>query len=142
MNATVITTGPGVIIATATASRNCCSVSQWKPLTTPPWRNGTMARPLPKTNAPASAKYQPRVHRVAAEAGPANPEIDQSERGSIPSAPLAFTHLGGAFAHMASTPLARNSQMISDSVQAVTIVLTENSAQSKRSRAKVIFTSL
>ena len=28
MNATVITTGPGVIIATATASRNCRSFSQ------------------------------------------------------------------------------------------------------------------
>src|SRR5439155_1097106 len=52
MKATVMTTGPGVIIATATASTNCCSVSQWKRSTTPPWRNGTMAKPLPNTNAP------------------------------------------------------------------------------------------
>jgi hypothetical protein len=36
MNAVVMTTGPGVIIATATASRNCRSVSQWKRSTTPP----------------------------------------------------------------------------------------------------------
>src|SRR5213592_2948141 len=36
MNATVITTGPGVIIETATASRNCRSVSQWNCSTTPP----------------------------------------------------------------------------------------------------------
>ena len=56
MNATVMTTGPGVIMATATASRNCRSLSQWNSFTTPPWRNGTMARPLPKTKAPASAK--------------------------------------------------------------------------------------
>ena len=59
MNATVITTGPGVIIATATASRNWRSLSQWNSPTTPPCRNGTIARPLPKTKAPASAKYQP-----------------------------------------------------------------------------------
>src|SRR5258705_5159446 len=52
MNPTVITTGPGVIIATATASTNCRSVSQWCSLTTPPYRNGTMARPLPKTKGP------------------------------------------------------------------------------------------
>ncbi len=36
MNAAVITTGPEVIIATATASRNCRSVSQCWPFTTPP----------------------------------------------------------------------------------------------------------
>jgi hypothetical protein len=36
MNPDVMTTGPGVIIATATASRNCRSSSQWKPWTTPP----------------------------------------------------------------------------------------------------------
>ncbi len=56
MKATVMTTGPGVIMATATASRNCRSVSQCISSTTPPCRNGTMARPLPNTNAPASAK--------------------------------------------------------------------------------------
>src|ERR1044071_284550 len=58
MNPTVITTGPGVIIATATASRNSCSLSQPYSLTTPPYKNGTMASPLPKTNAPAFVKNQ------------------------------------------------------------------------------------
>src|SRR6266576_563614 len=58
MNATVITTGPGVIIDTATASINWRSVSQWNCSTTPPCRNGTIASPLPKTNNPAAAKYQ------------------------------------------------------------------------------------
>jgi hypothetical protein len=56
MKATVMTTGPGVIMATATASRNCRSVSQWYCPTTPPCRKGTMARPLPKTKVPAAAK--------------------------------------------------------------------------------------
>ena len=56
MNTTVITTGPGVIIATATASTNCCSLSHPNCCTTPWWRNGTMARPLPNTKAPALVK--------------------------------------------------------------------------------------
>ena len=56
MKATVMTTGPGVIIATATASRNWRSLSQWNWFTTPPCRNGTIASPLPNTKAPASAK--------------------------------------------------------------------------------------
>src|SRR5215207_6526128 len=78
MNATVMTTGPGVIIATATASRNSWSVSQWNWVTTPPCRNGTIASPLPKTKAPASAKYQPMVSSVAVDAGPASPDTDQN----------------------------------------------------------------
>ena len=56
MKTTVITTGPGVIIATATASMNCCSLSQPNCWTTPWWRNGTIASPLPNTNAPALVK--------------------------------------------------------------------------------------
>src|ERR1051326_5932369 len=56
MKATVITTAPGVIMATATASVNCCSDNQWKSWTTPWYRNGTTASPLPKTNAPAFVK--------------------------------------------------------------------------------------
>ncbi len=53
MKPVVMTTGPGVIMATATASTNWRSVSQAYSLTTPPYRNGTMARPLPKTKLPA-----------------------------------------------------------------------------------------
>jgi hypothetical protein len=46
MNATVMTTGPGVIIS--------------------PYRNGTIANPLPNTNAPALAKIQKIFVRVGA----------------------------------------------------------------------------
>src|ERR1044071_3079442 len=56
MNATVMTTGPGVIIATATASRNWCSFSQPNCCTTPCCKNGTIARPPPNTKAPALVK--------------------------------------------------------------------------------------
>src|SRR5262245_38074359 len=71
MNATVMTTGPGVIIETATASRNCRSVSQWYLSTTPPCRNGTMASPLPNTNNAALAKYARIVTNEVAVAEPA-----------------------------------------------------------------------
>ena len=56
MKATVMTTGPGVIIATATASKNWCSFSQPNCCTTPCCKNGMIARPLPNTNAPALVK--------------------------------------------------------------------------------------
>src|SRR6267143_1430735 len=67
--ATVITTGPGVIIATATASRNCRSSSQWKSFTTPPCRKGTMASPLPNTTEPAIVKNQRIFRRTGIVAG-------------------------------------------------------------------------
>src|SRR2546425_2230470 len=70
MNATVITTGPGVIIETATASMNWRSVSQWNCWTTPPYRNGTIASPLPNTNSPAPAKYARIFHSTPTDAGP------------------------------------------------------------------------
>src|SRR5262245_48003742 len=101
-----------------------------------------MASPLPNTNAPASTKYHPNVHNVPAAAGPARPEIDQAGSGSMPSVLVAFTHFGGALAHMATKPLPKNNQMISDSVHAVTSALRPNNPQSKRSRAKVSLTSL
>ena len=74
MKATVMTTGPGVIIATATASRNCCSLSQWNLFTTPPCKNGTIASPLPKTKEPASAKYHAIVTSTPVPATPWIPE--------------------------------------------------------------------
>src|SRR5713101_9168300 len=80
MNATVMTTGPGVIIATATASRNWRSFSQWKLSTTPPCRNGTIARPLPNTKAPASVKYQAIRHNSPG-AGPPIPATSQPNQG-------------------------------------------------------------
>src|SRR3954463_16807327 len=139
MNATVITTGPGVIMATATASRNCWSLSQWNWLTTPPCRNGTIASPLPKTNAPASAKYQAIVQSVLSDATPPSPESHQGGKGST-NAELQPS-FGGALTRSASKPLPTNSQITSDSVHAVITALTANSAQSRRSLARVIFPS-
>src|SRR2546429_9749271 len=73
MNAAVITTGPGVIIATATASTNWRSVSQWNFATTPPYKNGTIANPLPNTKAPAFKKKRNRTPTVTIDARPGIP---------------------------------------------------------------------
>src|SRR5713226_4129023 len=73
MKTAVITTGPGVIRPTATASRNCRSVSQWLSRTTPCLRNGTIARPLPKMKAPAFRKKRNSANRVEAPARLARP---------------------------------------------------------------------
>src|SRR5213592_3914840 len=75
MNATVITTGPGVIIDTATASMNCRSVSQWNCRTTPLYRNGTIASPLPNTRiaflAGESLDYNKCINAEFSRQGPA-----------------------------------------------------------------------
>src|SRR5258707_768081 len=68
MKVAVMTTGPGVIRPIATASMNWRLVSQWCWATTPSRRNGTMARPLPKMNAPALRKNKPRETRTPADA--------------------------------------------------------------------------
>jgi len=122
MKATVMTTGPGVIIATATASRNCCSESQLSWLTTPPCRNGTIARPLPNTKAPASAKYQKIFQNSVSGVGPCRPVV--SHRGIA----VNTVALGNERARRTktSTPDSKNSQTISDSVHAVTTALIPN----------------
>src|SRR4051812_48359036 len=141
MNATVMTTGPGVIMATATASRNWRSFNQWKRSTTPPYKNGTMARPLPKTNAPASAKNQPIFQSVPAVASPWTPlsiqlQSDHGATANIPAEPL-----GMDLTALATTPLSTNSQMASDSLQAVTSALSMKMPHSRRSPASVSFSS-
>src|SRR3954468_19782079 len=86
MKPTVITTGPGVIIATATASTNCWSFSQPYSFTTPPYKNGTIAKPLPKTNAPAFVKKYAICHSRSLLPSPDAPAIDASGnkmRGSV-----------------------------------------------------------
>src|SRR5688572_18318739 len=103
-----------------------------------------MASPLPKTNAPASAKYHAMLHSVPAEAAAPNPVIDQAGHdhptGSDKAlmADAARPHLGGALMNKESTPLPKNNHTISDSVQAVTTALTMNRAQSRRSLLSVI----
>src|SRR6185437_15164506 len=64
----VITTGPGLIIPTATATRKSRSPSQPYSWTTPCWRNGTMTRPLPKVRAPALRKNSRSLVTVEAVA--------------------------------------------------------------------------
>src|SRR5712692_77141 len=140
MNATVITTGPGVIIDTATASRNCRSVSQWKCCTTPPWRYGTIARPLPKTNRPAPAKY-PRIVPSRPTDGSAGPAA-RSSASDADLLPPPAPPRGAVRTRTGTRPDARNTQTISVPVHAVTPALSANNAQRNRSRPSVIRTSL
>ncbi len=134
MKATVMTTGPGVIIATATASRNCRSLSHWKSVTTPPWRKGTIARPLPKTKAPASAKYHAMRQSVLASAGPCSP-LTRSGQGITRA---ARARCAGSRRSRYVTPAARKSQTISDSVHAVTAALARKRTHSATSRSSVL----
>src|SRR5712692_5238540 len=118
MNATVITTGPGVIIETATASRNCRSVSQWNCATTPPWRNGTIASPLPNTNSPAAAKYQNTFQSIPTDAAPASPDMSHAGHGARSSARVGTDGRTRARASNGMNPEATKSQTISVAVQA------------------------
>src|SRR5206468_1635433 len=140
MNATVITTGPGVIIDTATASMNWRSVSQWNCWTTPPYRNVTIASPLPNTNRPAPAKYSRIFHSTPTEAGP--PSAVRS-RGPVDRKATAgaATAVRRSCTTTGTSPHNRNTQMISDSVQAVTRALTVNRSQRSLSRPSVMRTS-
>src|SRR5882757_7899744 len=119
INATVITTGPGVIIATATASRNCWSFSQPYSFTTPLYRNGRMARPLPNTNAPAFVKNHVSCHRRLTPAVEIAGEL--VSKGIAPSigATAAFNRFGGPLTNQVITPAKRNSAIHSDSVTTV-----------------------
>src|SRR6266853_28064 len=112
MNPTVITTGPGVIIATATTSINCCSVSQWCSNTVPPWRKGTIARQLPNTNKADLVKKN-RICRNN-DGGALTPTPVSSMQLTV-----ARENLGRAFTIRNSSPPARKSQTISCSLNAV-----------------------
>ena len=149
MNAAVITTGPGVISPMATASRNCRCVNQWCWLTTPSRRNGTMARPLPKMNAPALRKN--RRHQRAAS-GEARQDLERGAgarhghgRGRRPSAPLmraSRRNRGGASTSTMSRPAPTNSRAISAPVTAVITRMARVIAQSFGSRLSVRRASL
>src|SRR6266581_1875060 len=142
MAATVITTGPGVIIETATASRNCRSVSQRNCSTTPPWRNGTMARPLPNTKSPAAAKYANTFQSTPTDAAPVRPDVSHPGHGATTSTLLGIDGRTRARANSGMSPETTKSQMISLAVQAVTMRLTAKSPQSNRSRPRVVRASL
>src|SRR2546430_12376987 len=129
MNATVMTTGPGVIIETATASMNCRSVSQWNWRTTPPYRNGTIASPLPNTNRLAPAKYVRIFQSTPTDAGPPRLAAIPGATGRSARAGLA----GGAGvagvdcrppSSIGTGPHNRTTQQISDPVQDVNTAVT------------------
>src|SRR6516162_1222983 len=64
-----MTTGPGLIMPTATATKNSRPLSQPVCCTSPFSRNGTMTRPLPKVRLPALRKKPsnlPRMSKLAA----------------------------------------------------------------------------
>src|SRR5205807_7382050 len=142
MNATVITTGPGVIIETATASRNCRSVSQWNSSTTPPCRNGTIASPLPNTNSPAAAKYANTFQSTPTDAAPVRPDVSQAGHGASSSVLLGTDGRARARTSRGINPEATKTKMISRAVQAVTARLTANSPHSSLSRPSVLRASL
>src|SRR5437867_7012998 len=123
MNATVITTGPGVIIETATASRNCRSVSQWNCSTTPPCRSGTIASQLPNTKSPEAAKYANTFQSTPTDAAPVRPDVSHAGHGATSSALLGSDGRTPARANRGMSPEATKSQMISRAVQAVTMTL-------------------
>jgi hypothetical protein len=137
MNATVMTTGPGVIIATATASRNWRSVSHRSSFTTAPCRKGTMASPLPKMNAPASANSHAMRPRLPSGAGPCSPVTSQGHGATTSVAPARR----GLLATSATTPQRTKSQTSSDSVHAVTRALARKSTHRSQSLPSVLFVS-
>src|SRR5207249_5387394 len=119
MNATVVTTGPAVSIETASASRNCRSVSQWNCSTTPPCRNGTIARPLPNTNSPAAAKYQNTFQSTPTDTAPVRPDVGHAGHGATSSALLGSDGRARVRASSGRNPEATTSQMISLAVQEI-----------------------
>ena len=67
-NVAVMTTGPGLIMPIATATRNCRSSSQPVCCTSPFSRKGTMTKPLPKVRDPALRKKARSLPRIELEA--------------------------------------------------------------------------
>src|SRR5215831_8773407 len=138
MKAAVMTTGPGVIIATAIASRNWRSVSQWWLRTTPPYRNGTIASPLPKTNAPAFRKKRVSVPRTPTETTPWTPVNHHPPSGARACLDALVKKDEGFFTTIDTTPHSTNSQTISEPVQTVVIATAANSTHRNRSAPMVL----
>src|SRR5258708_2323557 len=115
---------PGAIVATATASMNWRSFSQWCSFTTLPYRNGTIARPLPNTKAPASPKNRAICKRSGQSITEATPAAVGSSAATASIVPEWNPRFGGAFTSHATTPAIRKSHTISDSVTTVTAAAT------------------
>src|SRR5215213_7270706 len=134
-----MTTGPGVIMATATASRNCCSFSHWYSFTTPPYKKGTMASPLPKTNAPAFKKN----HQICASLLFMYILTDAcSSTGKKSFVLICFLNEGGDLYSQTMIPPASISQRISFSATNVVIANNKAMIQSTRSLPRLFLDSL
>src|SRR5215211_7877966 len=143
MNATVMTTGPGVIIATATASRNLSSFNQPKSLTTPPYRNGMIAKPLPNTNAPALVKNQPICQRTSVfELAVAETSAAKGSAQQPGIVDERLRNLGGVFTSHARMPAPKKSHTTSDWVTIVAVKLATKISHSNQSLPIVRFVSL
>src|SRR5260370_19444991 len=98
-----------------------------------------MARPLPKTKAPAFRKKVNSPKPVFKLAGPWIPVVSHAR----PAGKAASTaDRKRVLTIIAMNPQSKNSQMISDFVQAVARALTANRTQSKESGFKVVRGSL
>src|SRR5207245_9824352 len=107
-------------------STNWRSVSQWCPCTTPPYKNGTIARPLPKTNIPALAKYRKISHnRLFA----GNTAVTRNKPAALPTR----ARTGNDLTSIATTPTSNHNQMISREVHAVETASTPKITHSIRS---------
>src|SRR6266496_3447736 len=122
-----------IVTMTAGASRNWRSVSQRNCSTTPPWRNGTIASPLPNTNSPAAAKYQNTFQSTPTDTAPVRPDVSHAGHGATSSALVGIAGRARARESRGTNPDATNTQMISVAVQAVTMRLTANSPHSSGS---------
>ena len=100
-----------------------------------------MARPLPKTNAPASAKKRSILISVPPDATPCSPVTKTFAQGANDRAAVALLRRGGAFTIKATAPLRRKTQTTSRAVHAVTRVFKAKRLQRSQSFASVIRTS-
>ena len=101
-----------------------------------------MARPLPKTTAPADVKNQRIFHRTGPVAAPSSPANNQCGGAMSIAAPRRRSQPGGVRTTIAAIPPARKIQRISCSVHPVTTPLTAKMTHNSRSRPSVSFTSL
>src|SRR5215203_869679 len=125
-------------MATATASINSCSVSHWYSVTTPLCRKGTIAKPLPNTNAPALVKNHAIFPKVPA----------LKFQKPIPNSNTEFVadglliHFGGDFKNIYKRPAVINNKTSSRSVITVTTAPIIKNNQSSQCCAKALLLNL
>src|SRR6266478_7137432 len=96
-----------------------------------------MAKPLPKTKAPAFRKNRKRVPIVAAVAVPSAPVNSFSIPTKAAAARCENFNRGGALMNIETSPQSKKSQTISDSFHAVVTARAVKSAHNSQSFFKV-----